>query len=398
MAATSFPFFACLPWEIRNTIWTFAVGPRDRRGAHHFTVVCANDPAESQAWKPHYALTDGHRRGNINNKQKNGSHPAPFALAAPRLGKPPPGENQVQPSWLANNPSIYLQDSGLWTACRESREVMKWIYSKPRYLTEKSRAMRNDTITIESHPSTITTTLTPDSSQRSQHHLRFTVFPHSDLFILQPVSYKTLNIERIVKEIFPLSPPSSSSSLFSLPHRTPLSQSPIESLTTTTTRYNSNTNNVSRNIIRHLALEYNPEWDTPPSYDWFGEWMERHCLGTIPLDLHYIICSIFLVEPLVPPKIKFRNLSRDSVFWRGLTIWFIDRRIVVDDLNEDEDEDGEEKSGRVVFYDGRDKYVSINVEEIEDGEDGDGGGSPKGMMEHCGLRPARIGLLGVARI
>ena len=134
--------------------------------------------------------------------------------------------------------------------------------------------------------------------------------------------------------------------------------------------------------------------------------MERHCLGTIPIDLHYIICSIFLVEPIVPPKIKFRNLFRDAVFWRGLTIWFIDRRIVVDDLNEEE----EGKLGRVVFYDGRDKYVSVNVKEIEEGdgdtgEDGEGGseggrgrGSPKGMLEHCGLRPARIGLLGVARV
>lgn len=48
-------------------------------------------------------------------------NPDRLLLSAPLTNDPRPGDR----SWTKSNPSAYLIDSGLWTACKESREVMK---------------------------------------------------------------------------------------------------------------------------------------------------------------------------------------------------------------------------------------------------------------------------------
>ncbi|KAK3360086.1 hypothetical protein B0T25DRAFT_119600 [Lasiosphaeria hispida] len=81
-------------------IWDFAVRP-DQPGAHFFTVLNKRHEDELAVMKEHSVL----RQSPV--------------LAAPRGCR----DNEHSYSWTASsNPSAYMVDSGLWTACRTSRE------------------------------------------------------------------------------------------------------------------------------------------------------------------------------------------------------------------------------------------------------------------------------------
>lgn len=78
-------------------IWDFAVRPA-LPGAHFFTVFNPDEEGERTA------LGDC-----LMNPGSGSTH----ALAAPQCDK-----TALSRSWTASNPSAYLIDSGLWTACK----------------------------------------------------------------------------------------------------------------------------------------------------------------------------------------------------------------------------------------------------------------------------------------
>ncbi|KAL7811341.1 hypothetical protein V8C26DRAFT_437495 [Trichoderma gracile] len=91
----------------------------------------------------------------------------------------------VAPSWDANNPSTYLVASGLWTACRQSRQVMQETYET--VLWDNYRRLFPDQVKFS-----------PDTERDKLErmpatlHVRdrgkdryFTVFPNHDLFYFQ---------------------------------------------------------------------------------------------------------------------------------------------------------------------------------------------------------------------
>lgn len=107
---TTFHPFPRLPWELRNEIWKFSIRPRDLPGAHVFCVE---------------------ERGLEDTKYKeNDVHCARISLE-PHFDEPDDTflHNAVPARTMSSgptgNPSLYLVDGGLWTACRESRAAME---------------------------------------------------------------------------------------------------------------------------------------------------------------------------------------------------------------------------------------------------------------------------------
>lgn len=103
---TTFHSFSQLPPEIKYTIWEYAA--RDvRRGAHFFSAA--------SNW-----------RGPTTTTFLGSDDIFGFPLAAPKaLDTPDAVQDRVE-----GNPSSYIVDAGLWTACWDSRNVMKKRYQE----------------------------------------------------------------------------------------------------------------------------------------------------------------------------------------------------------------------------------------------------------------------------
>ncbi|KAK3956284.1 hypothetical protein QBC32DRAFT_367031 [Pseudoneurospora amorphoporcata] len=123
---TTFHPFPRLPWELRNEIWKFSIRPLDLPGAHVFCVEgrdledteykdcdvhCARIPLEPQPWK-----SDDHTDDTFLH----------MAVPAKTLSSDPTG-----------NPSLYLVDGGLWTACKESRAAMERAFRHQMWDTKR---------------------------------------------------------------------------------------------------------------------------------------------------------------------------------------------------------------------------------------------------------------------
>jgi len=116
----TFHHFSLLPFELREQIWKFSVRPAIP-GVHVFGMY----PRPSA--------------GGGLAASFQAFHPLALScLAAPRcLPKASaftPESLTAEPrSWLRNNPSTYLIDSGLWSACKESRRVIMQAFRRPEY-------------------------------------------------------------------------------------------------------------------------------------------------------------------------------------------------------------------------------------------------------------------------
>ncbi|KAK3934570.1 hypothetical protein QBC46DRAFT_324884 [Diplogelasinospora grovesii] len=119
----TFHFFPLLPLELREAIWTFAVRP-PRPGAHIFRVYSEE---EAETMDRQYE-TDS--EGRIR----------PFpAVAAPQCLPRDAhftlsARASAPVSWTSHNSSAYLIDSGLWTACKESRLVIERVFRCEEWL------------------------------------------------------------------------------------------------------------------------------------------------------------------------------------------------------------------------------------------------------------------------
>ncbi len=108
MQSQTFHPFPRLPKELRDAIWALAIRP-EQPSAHFFTVFDSSNDAE---WS---ALS----RVSIRHPLQARCGPAtPESHATDE-------SQERQFSWSQGNRSAYLIDSGLWTACTESRNAIE---------------------------------------------------------------------------------------------------------------------------------------------------------------------------------------------------------------------------------------------------------------------------------
>ncbi|KAE9566479.1 hypothetical protein CGCF415_v005965 [Colletotrichum fructicola] len=108
MATQTFHQFPMLPGEMRDQIWDLAVRQPGYRGVHIFTYIDENNYRDhrptSNTFPRHLAKKMGDDRRFV--------------------GAPTPANDTAPHSWTAGNPSTYVVDGGVLTACKESYMAM----------------------------------------------------------------------------------------------------------------------------------------------------------------------------------------------------------------------------------------------------------------------------------
>ncbi|KAM4058891.1 hypothetical protein HRG_008227 [Hirsutella rhossiliensis] len=170
----AFDLFPNLPCELRLEIWKFAIRPAGR-GVHRFSI-----------FNHHTDKTDVSRRLAITNT--NQKQAVRHAAAAPRV--PGAGDDHGY-SWTEGNDSAYLWDAGLWTACREAREVMMWHF-RVQYWDDARRTLVRSPghwtpAAVAEEFEDITAMATARHGGREWHLM---MQPHKDLFWLEPRDWK----------------------------------------------------------------------------------------------------------------------------------------------------------------------------------------------------------------
>ncbi|KAK5652672.1 hypothetical protein OQA88_10266 [Cercophora sp. LCS_1] len=147
---SGFHLFPFLQWEIRRKIWKYTMRP-DLPGVHVFRLYDADDSVQlASAYDNDETKEAAHRDAKHKDSEVLdgplfGPH---FRLAAPRclpcdasLANPTL-RVKVPISWTHNNPSTYIVDGGLWTACEESKRVMEEAIERDFiFLPNKSAAL-----------------------------------------------------------------------------------------------------------------------------------------------------------------------------------------------------------------------------------------------------------------
>ena len=307
--------FPRFPRELRDMIWKFAIRHQGERGVHVFTFFNGKTEKEKIEWSKHCVVVN--RQGTE------------VALAAPTLPDgwefPSSYRRVLQPSWYRSNPSTYLIDGGLWTACKESREIMEKHFSIiPRFQIERPRLSSElvesyldmdlylgvdlGTVveTIDSQPATAF--FTHNGTTQS-----FTVYPMTDLFIIQ--DYKLANMD--LSDMF---------------NHVPLFEQNMG------------------NFASHIAFELGP-WYKGRSEEYFA-------LHRVRQIMHHVKKSR---QALVKYS-RFRNCRTESPengtsikdYMDTTRLWFIDRSPAA--LSEGASSD---RQGQFVFFASDCKYVEV---------------------------------------
>ncbi|KAK5652636.1 hypothetical protein OQA88_10229 [Cercophora sp. LCS_1] len=116
----SFHQFPLLAKEIRDEIWNLAIRPF-HHGVHVFSVHTSKECALEHA--------------DDMEAMDEGLTDDSYHFSAPRCLPREKGFSSelmktTKPSWTLNNPSTYLIDSGLWTACAESKRAVGRAYGR----------------------------------------------------------------------------------------------------------------------------------------------------------------------------------------------------------------------------------------------------------------------------
>ncbi|KAI1850141.1 hypothetical protein JX266_004520 [Neoarthrinium moseri] len=176
-----FRLFPHLPMELRDMIWDMAIRPA-KPSAHFFSFTVDDidrehgTPVDEQFIKLRYPL-----QGPCESL----------------LGAPAPYQSR-EISWTEGNPSAYLLDSGLWTACKASRARLElhlqldW-WKEDRQLVQRIKDRRPS---WPNRPDKVQTTgfkpFTSHFQSKSELH-QFVVHPHRDLICIQPRGHPTLH-------------------------------------------------------------------------------------------------------------------------------------------------------------------------------------------------------------
>ncbi|KAL2015398.1 hypothetical protein VTK56DRAFT_5536 [Thermocarpiscus australiensis] len=168
-------------------IWKYAIRPA-QPAAHVFRIFSPKD-REGSDRKDDLVLLCDNRFNQLH-------------LAVPQFL---PGESvradlmNGDEEGLGNRPSAYLIDGGLWTACRESRRVIQrkfdsqaWDKARRDRYRNRGRAGIGYPAGANENEMPATGYFAPESGNAESYRI-FTVFPHQDLFYLQPYNLETLD-------------------------------------------------------------------------------------------------------------------------------------------------------------------------------------------------------------
>ncbi|KAK4654162.1 hypothetical protein QC762_401540 [Podospora pseudocomata] len=282
--AETFPRFPRLPYELRHMIWEFAIRPA-APGAHIFTISDSTNTTS-------------------DDSRENEGH---VLVCQPRCDQTRGGKADGQ----LNNPSTYIADSGLWTACRESRNVM-----------ERKLLQREDRpILFWGDSSDGPPPVNPECWTNRQ----IALFPTRDLIILQSQIFTPFRWTVMPGSLDWDKPTYRQSQLPSC-------------------AFWSAMKNVTSQAARHIAVEYNPAWDS--------------------MSLHWGEVTGF-VDLLLGP-------SRAELDSGPTHVWFIDYRLKRRNRVSTEKQlrtESEREEPRVYYGDGC-RYVEVS--EQDSGESGDG--------------------------
>jgi hypothetical protein len=167
MTPETFHPFSRLPKELRDEIWALAIRP-DGPAAHFFTIF---DSSKDDEWAE---LSQLAIRYPLAGR---------CSLAAPECVLDGPAPRQF--SWVRGNRSAYWMDSGLWTACAESRDAILRRFKVAQRDREEAAA---DLETFrETHPDApARVSVTSDGERRC-----CLTHPRTDLFFLRPFNATT---------------------------------------------------------------------------------------------------------------------------------------------------------------------------------------------------------------
>ncbi|KAK4452246.1 hypothetical protein QBC34DRAFT_42342 [Podospora aff. communis PSN243] len=164
--AETFHQFPLLPFELREEIWKHAVRPA-QPGAHYFSIYDPNQIDHAVNFRTDFEA----------------DFPSQHDCAVEQLEQPPVLVKEAMPnmSWTAHNPSAYLIDYGLWTACKESREVIEKAFKsrkciEPQFPTSHSGVSSTAAFSSKGRAD--------DNGTTGRCYL--TVFHNQDLFIIHP--------------------------------------------------------------------------------------------------------------------------------------------------------------------------------------------------------------------
>ncbi|KAF5716590.1 hypothetical protein FGLOB1_2512 [Fusarium globosum] len=151
---SSFHYFGSLPPELQAHIWKLSVRPT-KPGVQVFSLSKSSIP-------------DLSNRGGT----------AVAYLSAPKWAFGPTSNcprslRDISASWTRNNPSTYLFDSGLWSACLNSRKIMRDNLHEAEFLVVRTRANHLGDTWLDT------------SGAYASRHRTIVVSPREDLFILQ---------------------------------------------------------------------------------------------------------------------------------------------------------------------------------------------------------------------
>ncbi|KAI1777492.1 hypothetical protein F4818DRAFT_457321 [Hypoxylon cercidicola] len=177
MEPRTFHPFSWLPKELRDAIWDLAIRS-DRPSTHFFTVFdCSNDVEWSVLSQYSMRHQDVTRCGLAAPQNQTSNH------------------HQQQFSWTKGNRSVYMVDSGLWMACRESREAMERRFRVTEWDIERETMFfSNPRGDMPDAPATASFT----SNGEKQRCL---IYPKSDLILLQPYSPDTVYCNYLIRTV-----------------------------------------------------------------------------------------------------------------------------------------------------------------------------------------------------
>ncbi|KAG8158330.1 hypothetical protein KVR01_012091 [Diaporthe batatas] len=227
--------FPGLPKELRDQIWDMVIRD-DNPGVHYFTIYSTNKDPESvvdPAKKVHaIRSSDAHYDAHYS-----------IGFAAPRC------RASGQLSWTDGNISTYLTDSGLWTACFESRERMlryfKPLKTSPQASPQHKPLHKHVIWDICNKP---TASVNMEFIRDNGEHQTLTIQPSADLIILQL-------------------PENSNISWDDSRHWEGIQHFP--SFRWHTTGNPGNEGHWISSVINNVAVEYNPAWAV---YNELGFW------------------------------------------------------------------------------------------------------------------------------
>ncbi|KAF5974097.1 hypothetical protein FBULB1_7929 [Fusarium bulbicola] len=159
---SSFHCFGSLPPELQEHIWKLSVRPT-KPGVQVFSLSSSSN-------------------ANLSNKAGTAvaSLATPSYFSAPKWAFGPTSNypqslRDTTASWTHNNPSTYLFDSGLWSACIQSRNIIRNTLNEDKFLVVRTRANRH----------ALGDTGLNISEASASRHRSIVVSPREDLFVLQ---------------------------------------------------------------------------------------------------------------------------------------------------------------------------------------------------------------------